>query len=199
MKLIIVRHAETIENSNGIIQGHIPGKLSPKGIDQAKKLAQRLRSERIRNIYSSDLARAVDTTAEIKKFHPGVPVRYLEIMRERNLGELQGKKREDLINPSFEKKPLVLETKNGESVKELISRAEKILELMVSAHPDDTILLVMHGGTGKAMMTLLEKSGNEGYTNLPHLSNASISIYRVYENGHADKLLFNNTDHLNSS
>lgn len=197
MKLIIVRHAETIENSNGIIQGHRPGKLSPEGIEQAKKLARTLRSERIRNIYSSDLARAVDTTAEIVKYHPGVPVRYLEIMRERNLGELEGKKKEELQHPENEKKPLVLHTEEGESVKELIKRAEKLLELMISAHPDDTVLLVIHGGTGKAVISLLENSGQKGYTSLPRLLNASISIYQVHENGHSEKITFNNTEHLN--
>ena len=197
MKLIIVRHAETIENSNGIIQGHRPGKLSPKGIEQAKKLARTLRSERILYIYSSDLARAVDTTGEIIKYHPGVPVRFLEIMRERNLGELEGKKKDELLHPGNEKKPLILHTEEGESVEELIKRAGKILELMISAHPDDTVLLVMHGGTGKALISLLENSGENGYTTLPQLFNAGISIYQLYENGNSEKITFNNTEHLN--
>ncbi len=197
MKLIIVRHAETIENSQGIIQGHRPGKLSSEGMEQAKKLARTLRSERIRNIYSSDLARAVDTTAEIVKYHPGVPVRFLEIMRERNLGELEGKKRDELIHPENEKKPLILHTEEGESVEALLKRAEKILELMIAAHPDDTVLLVLHGGTGKALISLLENSGHVGYTSLPRLMNASISIYQVYENGDFEKITFNNVEHLN--
>lgn len=197
MKLIIVRHAETVENSHGIIQGHRHGKLSSEGLEQAKKLAQALRSERIRNIYSSDLARAVDTTAEIIKYHPGVPVRYLEIMRERNLGELEGKKKDELRHPENEKKPLVLHTEEGESVEELIKRAGRILELMISAHPDDTVLLVIHGGTGKAMISILERSGQEGYSALPRLSNAGVSIYRVFENGNSEKIVFNSTDHLN--
>jgi len=197
MKLIIVRHAETVENSQGIIQGHRPGKLSTQGREQAKRLAQALRSERIRNIYSSDLARAVDTTAEIIKYHPGVPVRYLELMRERNLGELEGKKKEELTYPQNEKKPLVLQTKEGESVEDLFMRAEKIIKLMISAHPDDTVLLVLHGGTGKALISILESSGHNGYATLPRLSNASISIYKVFENGKSEKIVFNSGEHLN--
>ena len=39
MRLILTRHGETEENATGIRQGHLPGKLSEKGIEQAKKLA----------------------------------------------------------------------------------------------------------------------------------------------------------------
>ena len=39
MRLIITRHGKTVENENGIIQGHMPGILSKLGIEQAKKLA----------------------------------------------------------------------------------------------------------------------------------------------------------------
>jgi len=37
MRLIITRHGETEENRARIIQGHLPGKLSEIGINQAKK------------------------------------------------------------------------------------------------------------------------------------------------------------------
>ena len=61
MKLIIVRHGETIENQAKILQGHLPGTLSNKGIEQAKTIALNLKQEKIAAIYSSDLARAADT------------------------------------------------------------------------------------------------------------------------------------------
>ena len=46
MNLIITRHGETKENKLGIIQGHLPGKLSRKGIKQVKKVALRLKNEK---------------------------------------------------------------------------------------------------------------------------------------------------------
>jgi len=61
MKLIIVRHGETEENKKGIVMGHLPGKLSQEGINQIKKVALRLKDEKIDFIYSSDLTRASDT------------------------------------------------------------------------------------------------------------------------------------------
>ncbi|MFQ6617233.1 MAG: histidine phosphatase family protein [Fidelibacterota bacterium] len=40
MKIYLIRHGETEENLRGIVQGHFPGKLTPKGIIQAEKLAE---------------------------------------------------------------------------------------------------------------------------------------------------------------
>ena len=47
MRLILTRHGETEENVADIIQGHLPGKLSEKGIAQVKKVAKRLKDEKI--------------------------------------------------------------------------------------------------------------------------------------------------------
>jgi len=96
MKLIITRHGETEDNKAGIIQGHLPGKLTDVGINQAKKIALRLKDEKINYIYSSDLARASDTTKEILKYHPDAPVKFVKNLREKFLGSWQGKKKTDL-------------------------------------------------------------------------------------------------------
>ena len=47
MKLILTRHGETELNLKGIMQGHLPGKLTKNGINQAEKLALRLKNEKI--------------------------------------------------------------------------------------------------------------------------------------------------------
>lgn len=83
MRLIITRHGETEENTAGIIQGHLPGKLSDRGIAQAKKVALRLKNEKIDAIYSSDLARTSDTAKEIAKFHPTIPIEFVKELREK--------------------------------------------------------------------------------------------------------------------
>ena len=69
--------------------GHNPGKLSSLGIEQARKLAERLKDEKIDVIFSSDLARAADTAKEIAKFHPNIPLELTKDIRERFLGEIQ--------------------------------------------------------------------------------------------------------------
>ena len=73
MKIIIVRHSQSEANAKKISQGKkdkwVNTSLTKKGRNQAKKIAQRLRNEKIRVIYSSDLKRAEETVKEINKFH----------------------------------------------------------------------------------------------------------------------------------
>ena len=115
MKLIIARHGETIENQKEIIQGQRLGTLSENGIEQAKKLALRLKSEKIDYIYSSDLARAKDTTKEIIKFHQNVPIEYVKELRERNLGEFEGKTKKEIGLVGERWSRMYANPKNGEN------------------------------------------------------------------------------------
>ena len=57
MKIIIVRHGETVGNNLGITQGQNHGKLSKLGLKQVEKLANYLKNEKIDSVYCSDLNR----------------------------------------------------------------------------------------------------------------------------------------------
>ena len=61
IELLLTRHGETLENKWDIMQGHMPGTLSPLGIRQAEQLAGMLEDEKVDAIVSSDLARSYDT------------------------------------------------------------------------------------------------------------------------------------------
>lgn len=196
MKLILVRHGETVENNAGIIQGHLPGKLSENGIVQSKKIALYLQDTKINFIYSSDLARSVDTTREIIDFHKGAPVRYWKLIRERHLGELQGKSREDLGWNHKGHKRGFLQPEKGETIETLFERAKKVLDMLTIAHPDDSVLLVTHGGLAKAMISIMENLGLEGYSTLPGLENTGVSTYNFNEESGFQRLEFNSVSHL---
>ena len=45
--LYLVRHGETVDNANHIMQGQTPGELNEKGVQQAKELAEQLKDEPI--------------------------------------------------------------------------------------------------------------------------------------------------------
>ena len=61
MYLILLRHAETEENRNGIVQGQHPGRVSELGKSQIETVVNKLKNETIDAIYSSDLKRCTDT------------------------------------------------------------------------------------------------------------------------------------------
>ena len=96
MRLIIVRHGETEGNIKRIIQGHMQEPLDEAGIQQAKRVAERLKTEKIDAIYSSDLKRARMTAEEIIKHYPDVPVHFVKELRERDYGTATGKTRDEV-------------------------------------------------------------------------------------------------------
>src|SRR3989344_7121935 len=86
MKLILVRHGETLMNKKDIRQGHTHNPLSAAGRKQAQKVAKELKKEGIAAIYSSDIRRAADTARVVAKLHKNVPLILTRDLRERNPG-----------------------------------------------------------------------------------------------------------------
>lgn len=196
MKLILTRHGETEENIAGIMQGHLPGKLSDFGIEQAKSLALRLKDEKIDYIFSSDLARSVDTAKEIIKFHSNVPVRFVKELRERNLGEFQGKKKSELGFGEGQLAASILEPRDGETLEELYNRAKSFLDKIIAEHHSDSILFVGHNAINKALIAVITGKSYKDIWNMENHGNTSISIFKVDKNMDHEIICFNCTNHL---
>lgn len=183
MKIILTRHGETIENQLGITQGHLPGRLSENGIQQAKKLALRLKDEKIDIIYSSDLARAADTAKEIVKFHKNVSVHFVKELRERHLGEFQGTKLSDLELDKTKKegKPFP-QPKEGETREEMCLRAKRFFEDISRKHREATVLLIGHGGINLALVSAITCKPFMDVARMLDMENTSVNIFEIDEN-----------------
>jgi len=144
-----VRHGETEENKKGIIQGQMEGKLTIEGIQQIQQLALRLKNENIDVIYSSDLARAIETAKEIVKYHEDIPITYTKELRERNLGELEGK------NMRFGTWNTLSKISNGESLYDLRNRAKKFLRKILKENYSNN-LIVSHNGFIAMLISVIE-------------------------------------------
>lgn len=180
----------------GIIQGHLPGKLSADGIEQAKKVAFRLKDEKIDAIFSSDLARASDTAKEIAKYHPDTPIKFVKDLRERNLGEFQGKKKSDLGWDVKDYKATSLEPKKGETLENLYLRAESFLHKIISKYHKDTVLLVGHNGINKALIAVITGKKHEEIQSIDNQHNTSVNIFEIDESKNHKLLSFNCIKHL---
>jgi broad specificity phosphatase PhoE len=68
MKLLLIRHAQSIDNEERRMQGQGTSPLSARGIEQAQRLAQRLIAEAWfpTHLYSSPLPRAAQTAAILR-------------------------------------------------------------------------------------------------------------------------------------
>ena len=187
MKLILTRHGRTVENEKGLLQGHIPGKLSKKGIGQARKLAKRLEKEKIDAIYSSDLARAIDTAKIIAKHHK-LRVQPISTFREFNFGKLEGTRSKNIDwakLPSYVESPI-----NARK------RAKKTLDKLYHKHKGQTVLLVGHGGINRAMISLILKKPAKQLDKIPMQYNTALNIFEIMEDKNHKIHLLNCTEHL---
>ena len=91
MTLYIVRHGQTEENLQAVLQGHLPGNLTEQGKEQVRKAAERLAETGVefKCIVSSDLKRAMDSAHIIaERLH--LPITPMKELRERDWGIYTG-------------------------------------------------------------------------------------------------------------
>ncbi|KAF9649009.1 phosphoglycerate mutase-like protein [Thelephora ganbajun] len=96
VRVYIVRHGETQENRDGIIQGQRDTSLNATGMEQARMVGEALKDAKLGIAFSSDLSRAAKTAEAILLHHPGISLHKQVELRERGMGELEGK-RADVI------------------------------------------------------------------------------------------------------
>ena len=146
VKILITRHGQTKQNVDGTIQGKEHGNVNEKGFEQIKGLIKRLESEKISKIISSDVPRCKITTEEILK-EIKVPVEYINLIREKDNGELVGKNHKEInwddLEGTFETRKAL----NGESLQEVRERGRTFFKNLIKKYgkSDESILIVSHG------------------------------------------------------
>ena len=99
MKLVLLRHGESIWNKENRFTGWVDVDLSTKGIDDAKKAGKMLKKEKIvfQKAYTSVLKRAINTLELVKKeMNTEIPTYYSWKLNERHYGALQGLNKDEM-------------------------------------------------------------------------------------------------------
>lgn len=144
-KLFIIRHPETINNRDKIIQDPLKGELSEFGKSQIPLAVKQLMFLGITKVYSSDSLRCIELAKVFSK-RSGLKTNYNPILREVNSGEWIGMKRDEVKKLiSQHKRP-----KHGEDLDQLMERAKLILNDIIKE--EGNILLITHGCLGKMLM-----------------------------------------------
>ena len=99
--LLLTRHGETIENQRHVLQGQLPGTLSPLGKEQAVVLAEQLKQEPLDVIVCSDLARSYDTAKVVAGYHGKQP-QPTPLLREMDWGIYTGETLSDNAQKFFD-------------------------------------------------------------------------------------------------
>lgn len=154
-----VRHGESTANAEGWLAGHRDVPLTDRGRLQAATLRVALADLRPDRVVTSDLRRAVDTAA-IAWNHRLPPPKQAVAVRERNLGDWEGRPLLDLVQSddmnvllSWGRGP-----PGGESHARLARRALGYLASIDDARPT---LLFGHGGWIRSVVGLLDGVATE--------------------------------------
>lgn len=145
MDLYLIRHGETQENAEGVIQGWLDTELNANGRRQVQEAALAF-DEPIDAIYTSDLKRATQTARYFRDKYPSLP--YVEDvrLRERNFGEANGHKRDGYDWEVFWASSDTVSIPGAETL-DVFSRRVQLFLDMLRKTEYKRILIVTHGGT----------------------------------------------------
>lgn len=165
--LYLVRHGETVDNANQIMQGQTQGELNESGIRQAQLLSDDWKGKPLDAVIASDLKRSVDTARIIAAPHQ-LEVQTTPLLRERDWGDFTGRYIPDLKNEVW--------PDNIESLENLLSRADEFITFVKQTFPGKKVLAVGHGIINKAVQAVyFQKSMSE----IQRMSNAEVRVLEL--------------------
>jgi probable phosphoglycerate mutase len=180
--ITLVRHGESTWNELGLIQGHNDlAQLTDEGRDQARAVAETLKSLGFDRLVTSDLARARQT-AEIIGSELNLALTLDSLLRERCFGVLEGQPQEMLDSRSSGIVDGVIidpdaRPEGGESFRDVVTRVGVFVEATRDALDEEHLLVVTHGGTIRALRAYVEGRPLEGLDAFPV---ANCSVWDLY-------------------
>ncbi len=204
--VLLIRHGQSKGNAERRFGGHTATPLSSRGRNQAQKTAHTLKSESLTAIYSSDLARAMETAEPLSKL-TGLPIHATTAFRERSVGIMEGLTFEEAAQQHPEQYAALLRRDfeqvltGGESYRQLLDRARQKLDQIIEENRGGKIALFSHTGTICILALHLM-----GALDAPELkpvwissANCGITRFELREDGFVRVLAVNDTSHLSGS
>ena len=200
LRVIFVRHGETVFNIESRYQGHLDAELSELGRLQSQRVAERLQGEEIAAVYSSDLSRAGDTAQAIAGCH-GLKVEIDESLRECAFGEWEGLSVSEIaerypeLYQNYLKDSVTYRAPEGERLESVQERVVKMVRRIEERHPDDTVVIVTHGGPIRAFFCHALGASLQTFRKV-NLANCSITTFSRDSDGKWFLEVLNDSCHL---
>ncbi len=203
VRILLVRHGETVWNQENRWQGQADVPLSDNGRDQSWRLARRLREEKqtVQAIYTSDLMRAVETAAIVGETF-GIPPTIESGWREMNIGTWSGLRTAEVIAQNPEEWERLragedLPRGGGETFAHFQARLVQAAQDLVHKHAGEQVLVVSHGGAVRAFLLYcrgldmsqfrrIDKIGNTGLSKVTLTTDGKAIIHHVNDTNHLD-------------
>ena len=214
MRLIFVRHAESVGNAGGLLQGRTEYELSYTGRQQAELLYQRFQAEGFEptHVYSSPQSRAAQT-ADIVSRSWDYPIAHWDDLMEHDMGVFSGLTWADVAQKfpdmasEFQLNRDWDIVQGAETSGERRARGRRVVDTILSRHGnDDVVLMFTHGGNmGHLLAALMgtDRTWGLGVRNTA-VFDFSVDSERWWRNDHATYhnielwrvLRFNDSSHL---
>jgi alpha-ribazole phosphatase len=155
--IYLLRHGEVVLAETRRFIGHLDVPLSTRGEQQSLAQAARLASVKLAALYTSDLVRARRTGEIIGAPHGLVPT-VVPALREMAMGRWEGltaaaiQRDEPVRFAEWMANVGEFPFPDGESVPDLEARAWPAFESITGAHAGQSIAIVAHGGTNRALL-----------------------------------------------
>jgi alpha-ribazole phosphatase len=151
MRLILVRHGETMYNAQRRYTGQSDVPLNTLGERQSAALVESLATDRFDVIVTSDLERTRVTAEAIARNH-GLAVQEDIDLRELAFGEWEGYTYDEVLARDaklvarWRSDPATYAPPGGETVSQLRDRCARALRNWQTRYPEASVLWVTHGG-----------------------------------------------------
>ncbi len=200
-KLIVVRHAESVANTQGIYQGQTYDTgLSSLGKKQAKQLAKYLSGFPVSQVISSPLRRTYETAVEVTKMH-GCELEFEKKLMETNHGVWEGKEK-IWVDKNYKELYRLWQTNPDQVVfpggEAFTDTVERVLSFLQGRSFKKNSVIVTHDNIVRIMIALIRNMNINDVWSIP-LETASVNIFEVNKvnNKNMFRVLgLNRTSHL---
>ena len=192
MKTIItIQHTQSVHHTNGMIGSWTDWELSEVGVEQARRIGEKLKSEledRKFVMYSSDLLRAKQTAENVGEYLGITPVLRNEL-RERNLGKCCGKSVQ-WLRENLEQQEKTIDDRlfsDAESRRDEWNRLKPFFDEIMS-NDEENIIIVSHGDLLSVFNTMFLNLGVESI-NSCEMFGLSGGVSYMFENNEGKRFI----------
>ena len=185
MRVVIVRHGQSVANAEGRWQGQLDFELSAEGRRQAELLRGRFTEEKFdpQFVYASPLIRAMGT-AEIAM--PAKRIITIDDLKEGGAGVFEGRTMDEIrkeypeVALEFERTRSFNSVPNAESRFDFRKRAQTVVDFFVRGHnKDDEIVAFTHSGLMMFIIAVIMGTNRVWTLRIP---NTSVFDFRIDPN-----------------
>ena len=180
MRLLLIRHGQTIDNVNGDLGTLIPGPvLTELGEEQAAAIPAALADETIDAIYASTMQRTSLTAAPLAAA-TGLSVEILDGLQEITAGIFEGKSDKDSVRGYMGTivswwQDSAARVPGGESGDEFFARFTNAIAQIGAAH-DRTVVVFSHGAAIRTWASAISKNIDEAFSRVHDLPNTAMIV-----------------------